>query len=100
MHFLGLQNSPFDFNESFSSISKCHFKDPHANEQWIYNKVSWQIVPRSNQSMCVQKLFNGYNAGTPIVLKPCHRHQTQACLRYVDLISDFVKRSYYVIVLQ
>ena len=50
--------------------------------------------------MCIQKLFNGYNAGTPIVLKPCHRHQTQACLTFVDLISDFVKRPSYVIVLQ
>ena len=50
--------------------------------------------------MCIQKLFNGYNAGTPIVLKPCHRHQTQACLTFLDLISDFVKRPSYVIVLQ
>ena len=100
MHFLGLQNSPFDFNESFSSISKCHFKDPHANEQWIYNKVSWQIVPRSNQSMCVQKLFNGYNAGTPIVLKPCHRHQTQACLTFVCRLGFRLNSFCFVIVLQ
>lgn len=50
--------------------------------------------------MCIQKLFNGYNAGTPIVLKPCHRHQTQACLTFLDLISEIEKRPSYVTVLQ
>lgn len=51
--------------------------DPLEGQQWIYNKVSWQLVTRSNQSQCLQKLFDGYNVGNPIVLKECHRHPAQ-----------------------
>ena len=58
----------------------CNTKTPEENSQWIYNQISWQIVPRKNQSQCLQKLFDTYNVGNPIVLKQCHRHGAQVKL--------------------
>jgi hypothetical protein len=58
----------------------CNPASAKPNQQWIYNRISWQIVPRFNQSQCLQKLFDGYNNGTPIVLKECHRHKSQVSI--------------------
>ena len=60
-------------NNIINQFRNCNLKTPEENEQWIYNEVSWQIVPRTNQTMCIQKLFDGYRVGNPIVLKPCQR---------------------------
>jgi hypothetical protein len=66
---------------SFSD-RQCDTTTPDEKSQWIYNKVAWQIVPRRNQSQCLQKLFDGYNVGNPIVLKQCHRHVAQVNTKY------------------
>ena len=58
---------------NINQFRNCNLKTPEENEQWIYNEVSWQIVQRTNQTMCIQKLFDGYRVGNPIVLKPCQR---------------------------
>ena len=64
------------FNDySLVELKECDRNRPTEDTQWIYNKVSWQIVPRNNQSLCLQKLFNGYNVGIPIVLKQCQQYQ-------------------------
>ena len=70
------------FHIHFSSDRQCDTKTPDEKSQWIYNKVAWQIVPRRNQSQCLQKLFDGYNVGNPIVLKQCHRHIAQVNAKY------------------
>ena len=72
------------FNDySLVELKECDRNRPAEDTQWIYNKVSWQIVPRNNQSLCLQKLFNGYNAGIPIVLKQCQQYQVLHAVRKV-----------------
>ena len=64
------------FNDySLVELKMCDRNNPTEDTQWIYNKDSWQIVPRNNQSLCLQKLFDGYNVGIPIVLKQCQKYQ-------------------------
>ena len=64
------------FNDyTLVKLVQCDITEPKENTQWIYNKNSWQIVPRNNQSLCLQKLFDGYNGGIPIVLKECQKYQ-------------------------
>ena len=59
------------------SYRNCASVNPVPEEQWIYNKVSWQITPKWNRSYCLQKHLDGYNNGIPIVLRRCQRHHSQ-----------------------